>query len=80
MGGRWWGRCGVTRPAHFGWVGTHTTCRGLGAAPVGLCFTSARLVFLLTLLGKLRQKGVCTGVAGEKEGGCVAVDPLGQSW
>lgn len=66
-------------PSTF-WVGTHTTCRGLGAAPVGLCFTSARLVFLLTLLGKLRQKGVCTGVAGEKEGGCVAVDPLGQSW
>lgn len=52
-------------------VGTHTACWGLGAAPVSLL----HLVVLLAWLGKLRQKGVCTGVDREKEGGCVAVDP-----
>lgn len=55
-------------PSTF-WVGTHTVGIRLGAAPFSICFTRASLVFPLTSLGKLRHKGVCTGVAREKEGG-----------
>lgn len=40
-----------------------------------LCCTGTGLVLLIALLGKLRQKVMCTRVAGEREGGCTAVGP-----